>query len=41
MDKSSLDNGIITTSQYAGQPEDIAHAVLYLMTNSATGTLHF
>ena len=29
-------------SQYAGQPEDIAHAVLYLMTNPyATGTLHF
>lgn len=29
-------------SKHSGQPEDIAHAVLYLMTNQyATGTLHF
>lgn len=29
-------------SRHSGQPEDIAHAVLYLMTNRyATGTLHF
>ncbi len=29
-------------SQHTGQPGDIAHAVLYLMTNPyATGTLHF
>ncbi len=29
-------------SQHVGQAEDIAHAVLYLMTNPyATGTLHF
>ena len=29
-------------SKHAGQPEDVAHAVLYLMSNPyATGTLHF